>query len=84
MESILRCAEVTARMGKSRSAIYNDMEAGLLTPSVKLSERSVGWPASEISAINAARIAGKSAVEIRGLVSRLVKARSAAAERAAA
>jgi prophage regulatory protein len=35
----------------------------------------VGWPASEVAALNAARISGKSNSEIRDLVMKLVAAR---------
>lgn len=41
------------------------------TKPVPIGERAVGWPDSEVQAINAARIAGKSESEIRELVSRL-------------
>ncbi len=38
----------------------------------------LGWPSSEVVAINAARIAGKSDEEIRALVVKLEAARKAA------
>ena len=40
--------------------------------------RAVGWPTTEVAAINAARIAGKSEVEIRELVAKLEAARKSA------
>lgn len=46
---------------------------------VRLGERAVGWPASEVAALNAARIAGKTDQEIRALVVKLEAARKAAA-----
>jgi prophage regulatory protein len=39
----------------------------------------VGWPASEVEALNAARISGKSNSEIRNLVVNLEAARKTAA-----
>jgi prophage regulatory protein len=39
----------------------------------------VGWPSSEVAAINAARIAGKTDDEIRALVVKLEEARKAEA-----
>jgi prophage regulatory protein len=42
---------------------------------VKLGARAVGWPASELAAVNAARINGLSDTEIRDLVKRLEAAR---------
>ena len=69
---ILRMPAVKAKTGnKSHASIYNAIKAGLFTMQVKIGQRAVGWPDSEVSAINAARIAGKSDAEIRELVKRL-------------
>jgi prophage regulatory protein len=46
---------------------------------VSLGGRAVGWPANEVAALNAARIAGKADAEIRVLVAQLEAARKAAA-----
>lgn len=75
---ILRLPQVRAATGLGRSTIYALVADRRLTPPVKLSERAVGWPEGEISAINAARIAGKSDEEIRQLVAKLEAARKAA------
>ena len=70
--SILRMPAVKAETGhRSHASIYNAIRAGLFTKPVPIGERSVGWPDGEVKAINAARIAGKSAAEIRELVQRL-------------
>lgn len=70
--SILRMPAVKAETGhRSHASIYNAIRAGLFTKPVPIGERSVGWPDSEVRAINAARIAGKSGAEIRELVQRL-------------
>ena len=79
MNSILRIQQVGAATGLARSTIYALVSNGLLTTQVKLSERAVGWPALEISAINAARIAGKTDAEIREIVVGLEAARQTAA-----
>ncbi len=67
----LRSPEVAARMGRARSTRYVDIENGLMTRGIPIGRRSVGWPAHEVDAINAARIAGKTDYEIRALVNRL-------------
>jgi prophage regulatory protein len=79
MERILRLPEVRALRGRSRSAHYSDIQHDTCTSPVALGARSVGWPASEIAAINGARIAGKSDDEIRDLVAKLHAARKTAA-----
>jgi prophage regulatory protein len=56
-----------ARRNQSKAGIYNNIKDGLLPHPVKLG-RSSAWPESEIEAINAAIIAGKSDDEIRAPV----------------
>jgi hypothetical protein len=53
-------------------------QQGLFTHPVQIGLRAVGWPSSEVAALNAARIAGKSDEEIRALVVRLEAARKLA------
>lgn len=74
--TILRRAQVEAATGGSRSTIYLRISQGLFTKPVSLGARAVGWPAREVAAINAARIAGKSDDDIRRLVQRLQAARA--------
>ncbi len=70
--TILRMPAVKAETGhRSHASIYNAIKAGLFTTGVAIGQRSKGWPLHEVQAINAARIAGKSDDEIRGLVKRL-------------
>lgn len=76
--SILRLTSVRKLAGISRSTLYLRISQGLWTKPVKLGFRSVGWPDYEVSAINAARISGKSDGEIRDLVKKLEAARKAA------
>lgn len=80
---ILRLPRVLDVRGKSRSAHYDDIQKGLMTPPVNLGGRSVGWPEREVSAINAALIAGKSESEIKELVKKLVADRKSLCEVAA-
>ena len=69
---IIRLPEVSRTTGLARSTIYLRIEQGLLPKPVSLGGKAVGWPASEISQINAARIAGKSNEEISALVQQLM------------
>lgn len=75
VNKILRLPEVKAESGSSRSTIYLRIQQGLWPKPVKLGPRSIGWPSSEVAAINAARIAGMPDDEIRALVVRLEFAR---------
>ena len=59
------------------STLYQRISQGLWTQPVKLGPRAVGWPADEVSALIAARIAGQSDEAIRGLVRQLEAARTA-------
>ena len=77
--TILRLPAVLRERGRSRSAHYLDIQQGLFTRPVAIGLRAVGWPADEVEALNAARIAGKSDEEIRALVVKLEAARKAAA-----
>jgi prophage regulatory protein len=78
MQTILRLPAVKAESGYGRSTIYLRINEGLWPKPVRLGARAVGWPAGEVAAINAARIAGKSDDEIRALVAKLQAARSSA------
>ena len=76
--NILRLPAVLKRRGKSRSAHYADVKAGLFVKPVQLGLRARGTPDDEVDALVAATIAGKSADEIRALVRKLEVARKAA------
>ena len=81
IEPILRRPRVEEAIGLSRSTIYLRVSQGLFTQPVSLGPRAVGWPASDVAAINAARIAGKPDEEIRELVAQLEAARMAPVSR---
>lgn len=75
--AILRMPAVKAETGhRSHASIYNAVRAGLFTKPVPIGQRAVGWPSDEVLAITAARIAGKSEAELRGLVDRLHELRA--------
>lgn len=76
--TILRLPAVLRERGRSRSAHYMDIQQGLFTPPVPIGARAVGWPADELTTLNAARIAGKTDDEIRALVAKLEAARKVA------
>jgi len=82
VQTLLRLPTVKAETGASRSTIYLRIQQGLWPKPVKLGPRSVAWPASEVAALNAARIAGMVDAEIRALVTRLEAARKLAASQA--
>ena len=76
--TILRLPAVLKRRGKSRSAHYADVKAGLFVRPVKLGLRACGTPEDEVDTLVAATIAAKSVDEIRALVVKLEAARKAA------
>ena len=76
--TILRLPAVIKQRGRSRSAHYADIKAGLFVEPVALGPRARGTPNDEVDALVAATIAGKSEAEIRALVAKLHAARGAA------
>lgn len=74
-QTILRLPSVMAQSGLSRSTVYLRISQGLWPKPVSLGARAVGWPAAEVAAVIAARIAGKADDEVRHLVSKLDIAR---------
>jgi prophage regulatory protein len=58
-EHILRLPAVLARTGFSRSTLYRMVDQGSFPQKVQLSERCIGWRASEISAWERKRKAAK-------------------------
>lgn len=80
LNTLLRLPAVKAQSGYSRSTIYLRMSQGLWTKPVSLGARAVAWPAGDVAALNAARIAGKTDEQIRALVLKLEAARLAAGD----
>lgn len=64
----------------SHATVYTAIHEGLFTVPVPIGQRSVGWPDTEVKAINAARIAGKTDDQIRELVAKLHEARMAGSD----
>jgi prophage regulatory protein len=77
-KAILRLPAVKAETGLARSTIYLRISQGLWPIPVRLGSRAVGWPMSEVEALNAARIEGRSDAEIRQLVEGLIVKRKGA------
>ena len=77
--ALLKLPEVCRRRAQRSTSIYAAIKKELLTPPVKLTERSSAWPEHEIDAINAALIAGKTEAEIQALVRSLMQQRQRAA-----
>jgi len=75
---LLRIRDVQDETGLSRASIYRRIHIGLFPKCVNLGVRAVGWPAAEVEALNAARIAGKSNDEVRLLVRQMHTARASA------
>ena len=69
--TILRRPQVQAACGLSRSSIYAHVALGTFTRPVRIGLRSIGWPQSDIEALNQARIAGVDDTGIRHLVAQL-------------
>lgn len=72
---ILRLKKVIAESGLSRSTIYARIAMGLWPKPIPLGGRIVGWLASEVEALNAARAAGMPDRDISELVTRLISKR---------
>ena len=70
--TILRRKQVEAESGYSRSTIYLRITQGLWTKPISLGARAVGWPAEEVTTLNAARVSGLTEDEIRCVVTKLI------------
>lgn len=73
---LLRLNDVLSLRGIGKSQHYEDIQDGLFTPPVKIGSRASAWPEHEVATINAARIAGKTEVQIRKIVIDLINART--------
>ena len=78
VEPLLRRPSVQHASGQSRSTLYLRISEGLWTRPVSIGPRAVAWPAHEVAALNAARVAGMTDGDIRKLVTQLHVARTAA------
>lgn len=57
----LRIRQVQERTGRSRSAIYADIQIGVFPPPIRLGARAVAWDSIEIDAWMDARVAASRA-----------------------
>lgn len=80
---LLRLPAVQERFGAARSSIYEAISNGVFPGPIKIGPQSSAWPSHEVDAVIAARIAGRSADEIRELVRRLTEERKSLPERLA-
>jgi prophage regulatory protein len=80
LETIIRPSEMKAHTGECIAGTYAKAKLGLLCPPIKISRRASGFLLSEVSAVQRARIQGKSEDEIRQLVRDLIAKRAAAPE----
>jgi prophage regulatory protein len=53
---LIRCPEVCNRLGLPKSSLYEAINNELMTPGVKITDRSVGWPEHEVDAVLVAAI----------------------------
>ena len=74
-DSLIRIKKVEEKTGLKKSMVYDLISKGEFPTAIKIGERACAWIESETDAINAARIAGKSADEIRQLVKTLTAKR---------
>ena len=78
MMSLLRLPKVLDRTGDSRSTLYQRIAEGLFPPPVRAGRRASMWPDYEVDLVLRARVAGRSELELRGLVARLIARRAEA------
>lgn len=78
INTLLRLPAVLAHTGDSKSGLDRKIRKKLFTSPVRIGAHAVAWPASEVSLLVAARIAGQSDDAIRGLVERLEEGRKLA------
>ena len=75
LNSIWRIWDVKAFLNVAKSTVYLRVKQQLLTPPVKYGPRVAGWPQDEIRKIVDAQNAGQTDIDIRALVSQLIKDR---------
>ncbi|NBC47103.1 MAG: AlpA family phage regulatory protein [Gammaproteobacteria bacterium] len=80
--TFLRLRSVLQATGLGRATVYEHIARGTFPKPVTIGGRSVAWAEHEIQELNRARLAGATDDEIRELVERLHRERSAAKEAA--
>ena len=69
--TLLRLEAARSLTGDTRSTFYAKAAQGLMPRPIKIGPRAAAVPASEIAAVNAARIRGAGDAEIKALVADL-------------
>jgi prophage regulatory protein len=72
---IIRKDEVLNSLGLSKSTLHNRIADGLMTPSISLGGRAVGFLKFEVETVLAAYVQGNTNEEIKKLILMLVKSR---------
>lgn len=75
VDKILRKPNVLDAAGVGKSTLHIWIQRKLWTKPIQIGPRSVGWPESEVAALNRARIRGLTNAEISSLVLQLETAR---------
>jgi prophage regulatory protein len=75
MDNLVRINRVIEITGMPRTSIYEKILDRTFPAQIKIGSRTVAWPESEIYAVNAARIAGRTDAQIRELVQTLAAKR---------
>jgi len=73
--SLIRIKKVEAKTGLKKSMHYDLIKKGLMPSAIRIGDRARAWISSEIDAVVAARIAGKSDDEIREMIKALMAKR---------
>ncbi len=73
---LMRVPEAAAELGVKLSAFYEGAHAGIYPKPFKIGLKASRVPSDEVSAVVAARIAGKNDDQLRALVANLTKART--------
>ena len=74
-DSLIRLNKVEDKTGYKKSMHYDLIKKGLMPSAIRIGDRARAYISSEIDAVVAARIAGKSDDEIRELVKTLTAKR---------
>lgn len=79
--NLVKLDHARSLIGRGKSQFYSDISKGYLPPPIKVGHRSVCWVQGEIEKVVAARVAGLTDMQIKGLVSEIVKNRQSVLER---
>lgn len=72
---VLRKVDTIKQVGLSKTSLFELAKEGLFPPLIKIGPRAAGYLEHEVTAVVAARAAGRSEDEIKALVEHLVNQR---------